>query len=49
MAYNNGFWCYDYPEDTWLYKKTNIDINSFTFEKLKEKIVEDLNYLNDNK
>lgn len=30
-------------------KKTNIDINSFTFEKLKEKIVEDLNYLNDNK
>lgn len=46
---NNGFYCYDYEEDAWLYRKTNVDIKSLTFEKLKEKIVEDLNYLNDNK
>ena len=46
---NNGFWCYDYPEDTWLYKKTNVDIRKMKFQGLKEKIIEDLNYLNDNR
>lgn len=42
---NNGFYCYDYEEDAWLYRKTNVDIKSLTFEKLKERIIKDLNYL----
>lgn len=46
---NNGFYCYDYEEDAWLYRKTNVDIRKMKFQDLKEKIVEDLNYLNDNK
>lgn len=46
---NNGFYCYDYEEDAWLYRKTNVDIRKMKFQGLKEKIVEDLNYLNDNK
>lgn len=39
---NNGFYCYDYEDDAWLYRKTKVDIKSLTFEKLKEQISKDL-------
>lgn len=46
---NNGFWCYDYPEDTWLYKKTNVDIRNMTFKDLKNRILNDLTYISKQK
>lgn len=39
---NNGFYCYDYDDDAWLYRKTNVDIKGLDFENLKQQILDDL-------